>query len=188
MANEAERWIPDRFELSFGLQERKQADPASQSEPIKIDGELKLRGSIDLIERRSDGSLRVTDHKTGRVWAKAGVVIGGGEILQPMLYALAAEKLLGDPVRYGRLYYCTAAGKYEDRVVAIDEKSRAAAAEAISIIGAALKKGFLPAAPAADKCRLCDYRIVCGPYEEMRVRQRKPEKGIAELKRLRAMP
>jgi ATP-dependent helicase/nuclease subunit B len=188
MANEAERWIPDRFELSFGLQERKQADPASQSAPVEIEGELKLRGSIDLIERRSDGCLRVTDHKTGRVWAKAGVVIGGGEILQPMLYALAAEKLLGDPVRYGRLYYCTAAGKYEDRVVAIDEKSRAAAAEAISIVGAALKRGFLPAAPAADKCRLCDYKIVCGPYEEMRVRQRKPEKGIAELKRLRAMP
>ena len=190
MGSDAERWIPDRFELSFGLTDRGQRDPASRVAPVEIDGSggLKLRGSIDLVERRLDGSLRVTDHKTGRVWAKSGVVVGGGEILQPVLYGLAAEQLLGEGVGYGRLYYCTSAGRYEERLVALDERSRATALDAVAVVGASIERGFLPAAPALGKCRLCDYRIVCGPYEEMRVRQRKPEKGIAELKRLRAMP
>jgi hypothetical protein len=34
-----------------------------------------------------------------------GVVVGGGEVLQPVLYALATERLLGPHVDSGRLYY-----------------------------------------------------------------------------------
>ncbi len=66
--------------------------------------------------------MRVTDHKTGKVRANHGVVVGGGKVLQPVLYALAAEKLLGHRVEAGRLYYCTSAGGYEERVVEIDRK------------------------------------------------------------------
>ena len=47
-------------------------------------------------------------------------------------------------------------------------------------------KGFLPAAPAKDACRWCDYRPVCGPYEEQRVR-RKPKDRLADLQRLRGL-
>jgi hypothetical protein len=38
-------------------------------------------------------ALRATDHKTGKTRPKAGVVVGGGTVLQPLLYALAAEEL-----------------------------------------------------------------------------------------------
>jgi len=41
--------------------------------------------------------------------------------------------------------------------------------------------------PAAGECRYCDYRPVCGPYEEQRA-SLKPKARLAELKRLREMP
>jgi CRISPR/Cas system-associated exonuclease Cas4 (RecB family) len=163
-------WRPERFELAFGLPDRTQADPASATEAIDLDGGLHLRGSIDLVERDPAGRVRVTDHKTGKVRAGKGFVIGGGKILQPALYALAAERMLSEEIVAGRLYYCTAAGGYEERVVPIDNVARTAAQVFIRTVGDALENGFLPAAPAADECRWCNYRPVCGPYEEQRVR------------------
>jgi CRISPR/Cas system-associated exonuclease Cas4 (RecB family) len=198
MAENAGGWCPERFELSFGLTDREQADPASSADAVPLVGGLKLRGSIDLIERRG-GSVRVTDHKTGKVRADHGVVVGGGKVLQPVLYALAAEKLLDHKVEAGRLYYCTSAGGYEDRVVEIDSKLRSAggeptnrtardaAREVAEIIGAALGEGFFPAAPAKGECAWCDYRMVCGPHEELRA-GRKPAARIKRLAQLREMP
>jgi len=182
-------WVPYRFELSFGLadRERANADPASSDEAVPVVGGLELRGAIDLVERQERGRLRVTDHKTGKVRAKPDVVVGGGEILQPVLYALACERLLPEPVAAGRLYYCTATGGYEERVVVIDDRARAAAAEVVAILDRALKTGFLPAAPAPRACQYCDYRPICGPYEEVRAR-RKPADGLKDLARLRSMP
>ena len=165
-----QKFCPEHFELAFGLKDRDQADPLTSEAPIEIAGGLKLRGSIDLIERSSDGALRATDHKTGKVRAQKNFVIGGGKILQPVFYALAAEQILREPVRSGRLYYCTATGNYEDRIVEIDENARAAAKNFIATLDAALKIGFLPAAPEPRECEWCNFRRVCGPYEEQRLR------------------
>jgi RecB family exonuclease len=188
-AEDESGFVPDRFELAFGLplRERGDADPASVTTPVALLDALALRGSIDLVERHPRGVLRVTDHKTGKARAPAGVVIGGGEILQPILYALACERLLPEPVAAGRLYYCTAAGGYEERVVTLDAQSRAAAHRVVDVLGGALRDGFLPAAPVTRACAYCDYRSVCGPYEEVRQR-RKPADRLAELARLRGMP
>lgn len=192
-AADSARWRPDRFELGFGLIDRSQADPASVAEPVELEIGLKVRGSIDLVERGADNSLRVTDHKTGRVRANRDVILGGGKILQPVLYALAAERVLGEPIEAGRLYYCTAAGGYEERVVTIDAAARAAIADFTRIIGQALADGFLPAAPGARECDYCDYRRVCGPYEHTRVEYKTAGKNDAHrrlenLRRLREMP
>jgi ATP-dependent helicase/nuclease subunit B len=185
-ARESTRWTPEHFELAFGLADRAQCDPASRLEPVALEGGLLLRGSIDLVE--SDGTrLRITDHKTGRVRAAKSVVVNGGRILQPVLYALAAERLLERKIAAGRLYYCTSAGGYEERVVPLDENARRAAAEVIAIIRGALEEAFFPAAPAPGECRFCDYRMVCGPYEEQRV-ARKPPARLKPLSRLRALP
>lgn len=190
-AEEGDGWTPARFELAFGLadRDRPHCDPASVDEPvIMLGGKLKLRGSIDLVERQADSSvLRATDHKTGKVYAGDGVVVGGGKILQPVLYALALEKLLHGPVASGRLYYCTATGNFATRTVPLDEESRAAATDVVDIIGRALTDGFLPASPEPNACRYCDYQPVCGPYEEQRS-GRKPTERTAELQRLRALP
>ena len=146
-----------------------------------------MRGSIDLVERHVTGKVRATDHKTGKARAKTGVVIGGGQHLQPVLYALACEKLLDEPVESGRLYYCTADGGYEERVVPLDAQSRQLAGRVVEIIGRALAQGFLPALPTRGACRYCDYRPVCGPHEETRT-ARKPKDRCADLDRLRSLP
>jgi RecB family exonuclease len=182
-------WVPHKFELSFGLadRDRKEEDPASVPEPVSVVGDLRVRGSIDLVERHVSGKLRATDHKTGKARAKDGVVIGGGQHLQPVLYALACEKLLDGPVESGRLYYCTAAGNYEERVVMLDDFARGYAGIMVDTVGQALAEGFLPAAPDRDACVWCDFLAVCGPNEERRVKC-KPRDRLVQLKTLRELP
>lgn len=188
-ADATDGWVPHRFELSFDVAERDRAhaDPSSIETPVPLPGGLLLRGAIDLVERREDGRLRVTDHKSGKVSAQAGVVVGGGKVLQPVLYALAAEELLHATVTEGRLYYCTAVGEYTERVVPLDAASRGAAASVIDAVTVALRDAFLPAAPEHDACKWCDYKAVCGPYEETRV-ERKPIERLVALTRLRGLP
>jgi CRISPR/Cas system-associated exonuclease Cas4 (RecB family) len=191
LRQEADRddgYVPDRFELSFGLKDRDRTyeDPASVDDAIALDVGLTLRGSIDLVELHAAGHVRVTDHKTGKLRAKEGFVVGGGEHLQPVLYALACERLLGRPVREGRLYYCTSDGGYAERSVPIDDAAASAAEAVAQTIGQAIDDGFLPAAPAPNACRFCDYTIVCGTLEEQRT-QRKPSDRLDPLLRLRAM-
>jgi len=178
-------WTPAYFELSFGLKDRRAQDAHSTDEPVELEAGIKLRGSIDLVEKDDAGRLRATDHKTGKVRAKRGDVIAKGEILQPVLYALTVEKLFpGTSIRGGRLYYCTTAGDFTKVDIALDETARAAAKLVAKTIDDALTSGFLPAAPAKDACRYCDYLTVCGPYEEIRTK-RKPGDRLKDLVALR---
>jgi RecB family exonuclease len=180
-------FVPWRFELAFGLTRRRESDPHSVKEPLELDCGLRLRGSIDLVERGPESQLRVTDHKTGKVRFDEGGLVGGGEALQPVLYALAAERLFSDAkVESGRLYYCTATGGYEERVVPLDAEARKAADLVARTISDALGAAFFPAAPARGACRYCDYRPVCGPYEELRT-SRKPLAELAPLAALREL-
>jgi len=180
-------FVPWRFELAFGLAERHARDPHSRPEPVPLECGIRLRGSIDLVERRADGLLRATDHKTGRERVAPGEVVKGGEALQPVLYALAVEKLFPEaPVEGGRLYYCTAAGRFAEVAVPLDEAARASAERVARVIEGALAEPFLPAAPAEGACRFCDYADVCGPYEELRTR-RKSRAELAPLLGLRGL-
>jgi ATP-dependent helicase/nuclease subunit B len=181
-------FVPWRFELSFGLPSDRDADPASRPEPVSLDSGLLLRGSIDLVERAENGRLRVTDHKTGKERFAAGAVIDGGRTLQPVLYALAVEKLFpAAAVDSGRLYYCTSAGGFAEHAVPLDATARVAAEEVTRALRVALEEPFLPAAPDEGACRWCDYRPVCGPYEELRV-SRKSQRELTALKKLRELP
>ncbi len=189
--SEDREWTPAHFELSFGLKDPRAQDAKSKDEPVVLDIGLRLRGSIDLVEKRENGTLRATDHKTGKVRAKKNdTLIGGGEILQPVLYALALEQLFPDTiVEDGVLYYCTGAGGFEKVSVPLDDDARGAARMVAKTVGDALAKGFLPAAPKIEKkgagaCTWCDFRRVCGPYEEIRTRK-KPQAPLKVLDVLR---
>ena len=48
-------------------------------------------------------------------------------------------------------------------------------------------EGFLPAAPSPGACTHCEYRPVCGPYEETRAGKKSPER-LVKLRLLRALP
>jgi CRISPR/Cas system-associated exonuclease Cas4 (RecB family) len=181
-------FVPWRFELAFGLADRAGRDDHSVEDPVALDCGIRLRGSIDLVERRADGHLRATDHKTGRARMPSRGVVAGGSALQPVLYALALEKLYPDAsIDGGRLYYCTSAGGFEEREIALDGAARHAADDLGRIVGEALETPFLPAAPQRGACEWCDYRVVCGPYEEIRT-GRKRRKGVERLDYLRSLP
>jgi ATP-dependent helicase/nuclease subunit B len=185
-------YVPWLFELSFGLKEkreRRREDSHSVPGAVDLACGIQLRGSIDLIERHPSGTARITDHKTGKVDAKQDQLSAGGKTLQPLLYALAAEKLLADHARVtsGRLYFCTSAGGFAEHVVPLDGKARSSADEIAETIGGALAQPFLPAAPDSKQCDICDFRVVCGPYEERRT-ARKSQAQLAPLLALRALP
>jgi RecB family exonuclease len=178
-------WTPRRFELAFGLDRKDGRDPASQDEAVQLDIGLQLRGSIDLVEQRGDGTLRATDHKTGKARVDRNALIAGGRSLQPTLYALALEKMFPDAmVQGGRLYYCTTRGDFSEVTVVLDDEARYAAKTLAGTLSHCLDKGFFPAAPAKDECKYCDYKRVCGPYEEMRAKL-KETNSLRELEELR---
>jgi CRISPR/Cas system-associated exonuclease Cas4 (RecB family) len=178
-------WKPVFFELSFGLTDKADRDANSTTAAVPLDCGIQLRGSIDLVEQSGEGHVRATDYKTGKARAEQGTVIGGGGTLQPVLYALALEKLLPQRrVEAGRLYYCTATGEFKEVVVALNDEARKAAELLASTVSGALAGGFLPAAPADKACEYCDYKIVCGPYEEERTRRKKRDE-LLPLKTLR---
>jgi ATP-dependent helicase/DNAse subunit B len=184
---EAVDWLPAYFEFSFGLKDEGR-DPRSVPEPVLVDGRFKLRGSVDLVEqRRGGGALRVTDHKTGKNRTTWKTVIGGGGTLQPVLYSLAVEQALGTPVTSGRLFYCTSAGGFTDHEIPINDANRRSGLEALEIVDRAIELGFLPAAPAERACTWCDFRPVCGPHEEKRIRV-KPADKLGDLEALRERP
>ncbi len=185
-------YTPWHFELSFGLESQhgqRPADPDSLPGAVDLDCGIQLRGSIDLVERQPSGETRVTDHKTGRPPGKSYRTIDGGKSLQPMFYALAAEKIFDGRAKVveGRLYFCTSRGGFVDQVVALDDETRGVAAQVADTISDAVGQPFLPAAPEKGTCQICNYRVVCGPYEELRV-GRKPEGNLEPLLSLRSVP
>ena len=105
-------------------------------------------------------------------------------MLQPVLYAEVAQALLARPAESARLFYCTERGGYRSIDVPINDESRAALERVLQTIDGSLAEGFLPAAPREGACSWCDYRIVCGPYEEMRTR-RKPKERLERLGEIR---
>ena len=179
-------WQPEYFEFSFGLKDEGR-DPRSVPDPIVIDGRFTLHGAVDLIEHRTDlDVLRVTDHKTGKNRSTPDLIVGGGAMLQPVLYSVAVEQALGKKVVEGRLYYATTVGGFADKPIPINDYTRGQGLQVLEIVDRAVETGFLAAAPGDRACTWCDFRPVCGPREEERVR-RKARERLADLVALRSM-
>jgi ATP-dependent helicase/nuclease subunit B len=181
-------WDPLYFEFAFGLAARDGRDPASTTEEATLAEGVRLRGSIDLVEKNPrTGALRITDHKTGKPPERIPAYTGGGRVLQPLLYALASEQLLKKNVESGRLFYATQRGGYQQIVIQITPSARRFLAKLLQDVDEAIATGFLPPVPEKDACRTCDYRTVCGPYEEQRAgryKDRRDERldGLNEIR------
>ena len=81
-------------------------------------------------------------------------MVGGGAVLQPVLYSLALEQALDRPVAEGRLYYATTAGGYRDVRIPLTPAARRLGVEVLEIIDRAIETGFLAPAPAERACTL----------------------------------
>lgn len=185
MAEAPDGWIPTLVEYGFGVPSDPTQDVESISEPVILTEGFMLHGVVDLIERR-ETLLRVTDTKTGSNNVNDGTVTGNGEKLQPVLYSLAVEEIQKATVAEARLAFPTSAGGFSEFVMPITPSSRHQGLEVLRIIDNAIACGFLPPAPREKGCEHCDFRRVCGPYEERRV-IKKDQNPLEHLIRLRGM-
>ena len=188
LARDGDEWLPVYFELAFG-EVPGERDEHSLRGDVVLDGRFRLRGAIDLIEEhRRTKALRITDHKTGRKPERIEkVLIGGGAVLQPVLYSMAVEAALDRDVSHGRLFYCTSTGSFFSHPILLDHRSRAAGLEVLEVVDRAIDNGFLAAAPTEEACGRCDFRPVCGSDVYRRV-SRKPPEPLADLSALRSRP
>jgi hypothetical protein len=177
-------WVPHRTEFTFGMRPQGPADPSSVLEEAVLPSGLRLRGAIDLVEKRADGKARVTDYKSGRVRVPEGAVLFGGESLQPILYSLAYEALTGEEVVAARLYYCTERSGYAERMVEPDEEALEVVAEFHRRVDKAIEEGFFPATPRLG-CKYCDYLPVCGPGAEINAKRKEGDPRLSLLNWLR---
>ena len=180
-------WTPKWFEWSFGLNDPGR-DEASRKDDVVIDGRFRLHGSIDLVEERANGDLRVTDHKTGKYRGKDHMIVDGGAALQPVLYSMALEAATGRPVVEGRLYYATTDGGYRDVQIPLNPQSRRIGVEVLEIVDRAVEIGFLAPVPREKACAWCDFRPVCGPSAQLRIGRYKSAEPLADLLELRRKP
>lgn len=188
LVEDSAAWVPERFEFAFGLPGDLNRDPRSVPEPARVDGRFLIRGSIDLVERRRDGSaLRVTDHKTGRNRTNLATMVEGGRVLQPILYGMALEAITQEKVEEGRLSYCTSVGAFSVHHIELNELSRRRALEVLEVIDRAIERGTLAARPAEGACGRCDFCAICGGDEERRTK-RKIGALFADLDELRRIP
>jgi CRISPR/Cas system-associated exonuclease Cas4 (RecB family) len=185
---------PIRYDLSFGLPPHEHEDPRSVLNAAVLESGYLLHGAIDVVERHvATNECRVTDIKTGTSFARSAMVIGGGEVLQPVLYALALEAVWNEHVVDARLSFCTQRGGNSEHVITLDRAARVQAGRVLDLVDDALEKGFFPAAPRENACENCGYRIVCGPHEERRA-TRKDETTLddgvmfARLRAIRSEP
>jgi CRISPR/Cas system-associated exonuclease Cas4 (RecB family) len=102
---------------------------------------------------------------------------------------LATERLLGTEIESGRLFYATQRGAYQHVQIPVTQKSRQFLARLLENIDSSIVQGFLPPAPQKDACGICDYRIVCGPYEERRLKRKdQRDERLDALTEIRGMP
>ena len=175
---QADGFRPLRAELGFGLDDTKQ-------EAVRIRGRYLIKGAIDAVEMAEGGKLRITDYKTGRLpdeLVKGTPAVGGGEMLQPLLYAMVVNAIRGrelpaaSEVVASRLYYATRRGGYRAVEIAFAADNEDRALGVLETIDQSIRRGVFFAMPKEGACRQCAYRPVCGPNEEVRTGQKQAKK------------
>jgi RecB family exonuclease len=166
---------PLLFEVSFG---RRRPAPRSGGRDtgegiddlVRVScgaaGSFRLAGRIDRIDRVGRGRYRVVDYKTGNYKSYDSLVnFGRGELLQPALYAIAAEQILkrlgideSPAVVESGYYFPTRRG--EGKEIMIKDIDRQGLGKLLVDLMATLREGRFVVNPAAS-CGFCPYAPVC---------------------------
>jgi DNA helicase II / ATP-dependent DNA helicase PcrA len=141
-------------------------DRDSDAEPVWIErsfafrlGPHLLRGRVDRVDRRPDGSYELIDYKTGKAKTEADL----REDVQLSLYQMGArESWRLETSAQSYLYVLTG-----ERVPVehSEEELDRVRATVTDIAGGILKQDFEPT-PSPEVCSFCDYRIICPAAEK----------------------
>ena len=145
-------WI--RLEMKFGRED---------SPPVEVTvggGSISVQGAVDRVDRDEDG-LHILDYKTGSPYrfTPASAVFHGGRRMQHVIYAEAAERLLGEDVADIAYVFPTATGRNEER-----RFTRESVRPGLELLGVMLDQvasGRLLPTNDKEDCRVCDFRSVC---------------------------
>jgi DNA helicase-2/ATP-dependent DNA helicase PcrA len=141
-------------------------DHASPAEPVWFErsfafrlGRHQLRGRVDRVDRRPDGSYELIDYKTGKAKSAAEL----REDVQLSLYQMGARESWRLPISAQSYLYVMSGEKVpvEQSNEELDRVRETVGAIADGI----LRQDFEPK-PSAEVCRFCDYRIICPAAEK----------------------
>ena len=141
-------------------------DRASDAEPVWIErsfafrlGPHLLRGRVDRVDRRPDGTYELIDYKTGKAKSEADL----REDVQLSLYQMGArESWRLETSAQSYLYVLTGERVPVEHSEEELDRVRATVTE---IAGGILKQDFEPT-PSPEVCSFCDYRIICPAAEK----------------------
>ncbi|MBA3654094.1 MAG: PD-(D/E)XK nuclease family protein [Actinobacteria bacterium] len=136
-------------------------------------GQIGFRGTADRVDRTPEGTIRVTDYKTGsdkKYEALADDPVARGQLLQLPLYGLAARARFGDettPIE-SRYWMVSERSGFRRHSVAVDDATVARLHDVLDVLVAGIAAGRFPARPGEedwrggwDHCRFCDFDRVC---------------------------
>jgi len=141
------------------------SESESASQPVWLERQFEfrigphyLRGRVDRVDRRPDGSFEVIDYKTGQ---RIETGRHGGDI-QLALYRLGAREAWDTEIAAGSYYYVLEGEKVEVEA-APDDRERVERT-ALEVGEGILGQDFEPR-PSPGVCGWCDFRLVCPAAE-----------------------
>ena len=118
-----------------------------------------LRGRVDRVDRRPDGSYELIDYKTGK--AKTGEELR--EDVQLSLYQMGARESWRLETSAQSYFYVLTGEKVP---VEHSEEELERVKATIKAIASGISRQEFEPTPSPDVCRFCDYRIICPAAEK----------------------
>lgn len=119
-----------------------------------------LRGMIDRVDQDAAGLLRVVDYKTGKPDRyHPARPLAAGRRVQHLVYAVAANRLLGAEVESAEFHFPTRAGRNERVTLPVPPASEAE--DLLSRMAALAADGPYLSTEDSDDCAYCDFGAVC---------------------------
>lgn len=157
------KWITKRGSQLVASEKRFGGDDLPVTIALPDGSELRLRGTIDRIDRCTDGSLVVTDHKTGKADSFKDVSdadpTAGGSKLQLPAYGAAALALngLAPGSRVHAEYGFLARGQYRRIGAAFNEQAWQRVGDELQTIATGIRSGLFISLPAKSQFRFAGY-------------------------------
>jgi RecB family exonuclease len=143
---------------------------------------VRFRGKVDRVDALADGTVVVTDYKTGSTTGYRDVEndhFQGGRTLQLAVYGLALGASTLNPVM-SQYWFVSEKGGFGRLGYALTPDEVAHFEEVVDVLSDALARGHFPATPGKsgagrlDPCTFCPYDAVC-PVDRQQVWNRSRE-------------
>jgi RecB family exonuclease len=159
---------PAGFEVSFGRREPSH-ETLGQSDPVPMrlsdEVQFRLQGTIDRIDRGPNGAYTIWDYKTGSTYEfEEYDLFSGGKKLQWALYAHALAEITDEPVNRSGYFFPTAK-TYGQRMTQ-EMPGSEEINHFLEPLFKMVERGYFLQAASEDHCQYCDYREICGDYDQ----------------------